>query len=388
MTRMLPESGTKYSCEFHVSEERVIRFGEFSGDLNPIHISREEAKSYGFARPVAHGAILLAELSRIIGTEMPGHGALWSDLQVQFKNPVFLGDKVRIELEVLQSSIAAGMVKLGINIFKGKDIVLSGSCRVTCLEKLPRRYPMVNLKEQVAVVTGGSRGLGLAITKRLLKEGIKVAMLSRNLSEDAVTVLKEYQNNEVAHFAVDITKREDVGNVLEQVFRQIGHVSIVVHAASAPVSETPLNMGLYDTLDLHWQVYVHGLLNIVIPTIGHMKEIKYGRIITIGTSFMFGVPQKHMTAYITAKNALWGLTKSLSIELAPFGITANMISPSMMVTDLTSKVSNQAKLAEARKNPSGRLVEPEEVAEMVAFLCGEGGAFVNGTNIPVTGGLV
>jgi 3-oxoacyl-[acyl-carrier protein] reductase len=99
-----------------------------------------------------------------------------------------------------------------------------------------------------------------------------------------------------------------------------------------------------------------------------------------------GTPPPSMYAYVTAKEALWGLTKSLSVEYGKYGVTANMVSPSMMLTDMTSEIPNALKKAEAESNPIKRLVEPDEVAKTVAFLCSENASFINGTNIPLTGG--
>jgi 3-oxoacyl-[acyl-carrier protein] reductase len=95
-----------------------------------------------------------------------------------------------------------------------------------------------------------------------------------------------------------------------------------------------------------------------------------------------------MAAYIAAKQSLWGLVRSLALELGPQQITANMVSPGMTVTELTADVPVRIKEAEARKVPLRRLALPEDVANTIAFLASDSGGYLSGVNLPLTGGPV
>lgn len=383
----LPEVGFRYSTEFHISKEKVLQFADFSGDNNPIHVSKKGSVKYGFESPVAHGGILISEISRIIGTEVPGYGALWNDMDFTFKGTVNWNDTVLIELEVLQSSIAAGMIKIGFNASKGNKTVMAGHCRVMCLNSFRRGFAMPEAEKRTALVTGASRGLGLEILKNLLAEGYNLISISRTESEELKLLTEQYKDLFTPLY-FDLKNTEQLITEIENYRSKQGRINVIVHAAGPVPVKKSLNTNTYNEIEEFMELYIKCLLELVRLTVPDMKVDNYGRIITIGTSYILGTPPSSMFPYIVGKEALWGLTKSLSVEYAKYGVTANMVSPSMMITSMTSDISNMTKYAESELNPLKRLVEPEEVAKTVTFLCGDGGTFINGTNIPVTGGKI
>jgi 3-oxoacyl-[acyl-carrier protein] reductase len=381
----IPELGEKYKTVFHISKEMVMEFCSFSKDDNPLHVNEEAARQYGFQSPVSHGAILLSEISRIIGTQLPGYGALWSDLEISFSSPVLWNETVDIEVEVIQRSEALGIIKLQIEVLKKAKKVLSGTAKVMCLKEIKRSFPMLDLSKRCALVTGGSKGLGLGITRELLEEGYYVVTLSRAESEE-IKKLQEVYTGKLRHISCDLSHFEELKELILNVEQTFKPINIVIHAASPSPQKMNLGSRINETIDLYFNIYIKSLIQILEVCTPHMKQLKYGRVITIGTSYILGMPPLAMYPYIIGKEALWGLTKSLAVDVGRYGISANMISPSMMVTDMTSDISNAAKYAEAQKNPMSRFAELSEVAKTVTFLCGEGGSFINGTNMPITGG--
>jgi 3-oxoacyl-[acyl-carrier protein] reductase len=119
-----------------------------------------------------------------------------------------------------------------------------------------------------------------------------------------------------------------------------------------------------------------------------MQERRFGRLIFLGTTYLFGAPPVKLAAYVAAKQGLWGLVRCLALELGPQQITANMLSPGMTVTDLTSDIPVRMKEAEARRVPLRRLALPQDVAGAVAFLASDAGGYISGVNLPLTGGPV
>lgn len=378
----IPYIGQKYQKRFYVSKEKVLAFAHCSGDNNPIHMNTADAIDYGFYRPVSHGAVLLAEMSRIIGTEFPGGGALWTDVHVDFNKPVFWDEELFIHVEVIQSSEALRMIKLQFEISKENDKILTGTCRVLCLEKLKRRLSMPEIHKRTALVTGGTGGLGLAVVKELLHEGYRVISLSRKENQHLIDLRKQYPRLETVYS--DIQQSENVNQQIAQL--DINGIHAIIHTASPAPENEKLDHHLFVNMQLFLDIYVKSLIHLVSYTLPYMKKQNYGRIITIGTSFILGTPPPGLFSYVAAKEALWGFTKSLAVQLGRFGITSNMVSPSMMVTAMTSNIPNSVKHSVAQGNPLKRLVEPEEVAKTISFLCGEAATFINGTNIPVTGG--
>lgn len=124
--------GDTASCEVDVTTEMVERFAALSGDYNELHLSAPVAAGYGFERPVAHGMLALSAISRLIGTELPGHGSLWTTQDVRFSAPVLAGDRIRATVTVEQVSMAAGLVALKTEVvnLSSQKTVLSGPARV------------------------------------------------------------------------------------------------------------------------------------------------------------------------------------------------------------------------------------------------------------------
>ena len=127
------------------------------------------------------------------------------------------------------------------------------------------------------------------------------------------------------------------------------------------------------------------MVNHIAPS---MKDNCFGRIVFIGTSYLFGEPPLGTVAYVSAKEALWGYTKALALDVARHGITVNMISPSLTITDLSENVPLRVKELQAFKNPTRRLPTTQDTANQVSYVCSEFSGYTNGINIPVTGGPI
>ena len=117
-----------------------------------------------------------------------------------------------------------------------------------------------------------------------------------------------------------------------------------------------------------------------------MKEQKRGKIVSILTSYTVGSPPNRLSHYVTAKHSLLGLSKALAVELGPFGITFNSISPSMTNTPLIEHLPSKLKEITANQIPLKRLAEPHDIASVAVFLCSKNSDFINGENILVSGG--
>ena len=119
-----------------------------------------------------------------------------------------------------------------------------------------------------------------------------------------------------------------------------------------------------------------------------MKERGFGRIVHILTTAMWGTPPPDMAGYVAAKSGLWGLTKAMAVELAPFGITVNAVSPSAVMTEQWEGIPESRLRALALRIPMRRLAMSEEIAQVVLLLLGKEGAYITGANLPIAGGEV
>jgi acyl dehydratase len=131
--------GDTASCEACMSTDAIERFAELSGDDNPLHMSADIASGYGFDRPVAHGMLAVAAISRLIGTQLPGRGSLWVSHDLRFSGPVLAGDRVLARVTVEQVSVGTGLVGLRTEVtnLSTQKTVLVGAAKVKVLPLRP-----------------------------------------------------------------------------------------------------------------------------------------------------------------------------------------------------------------------------------------------------------
>lgn len=248
-----------------------------------------------------------------------------------------------------------------------------------------------------ALVTGGSRGIGFAVAQRLLGMGASVTLMGRSIAslEQAAAALEG--SGKVAVVSGDISQQADVRRAFGQATDRFGPVDILVNNAGQAVSER------FDRLDeAAWQqmiaVNLTGTFHCMQAALSDMLERRWGRIVNVAsTAGLIGYP--YVSAYCAAKHGVIGLTRALALETAKKGVTVNAVCPGYTETEIvheavanitkkTGMSAEQAKAKLAERNPQGRLIQPGEVADAVAWLCLPGAAAINGQAIPVDGGEV
>jgi 3-oxoacyl-[acyl-carrier protein] reductase len=382
--------GQSHTLKFVVDEALIESFAQFSGDRNPLHIDSAAARAFGYPRQVAHGAITVAFLSQIIGMELPGPGALWLGHSVDWLAPVYLEDEIELEATITRLSVAAGVILLKVRAQNQHGTsVMTAECKVR-ISEMSNRSTNSNGVKRVALVLGGSRGIGAAITRRLANEGYNVAINCRPGSAAGGSLVRELAETglSVGTAPGDMADPKDAERMLQKVLSEFGRVDVVVHCATPPIPPVEAASLKYLDIEAYLRTYLVGTTATLAAVLGGMKERRFGRFIFLGTSYMFGIPPVGMAAYVAAKSALWGLSRSLATELGPFGITSNMVSPGLTSTDLTGHISARIKEVDARKSPARRLADVDDTAAIVAFLARDEASYINGANLPVTGGPI
>lgn len=388
MDRFRP--GMIFTEEVTLSAALVEKFAEFSGDRNPVHLQAEAARDFGFARPFAHGAILSAIVSKLIGMKVPGPGAVWMSQSMEWAKPLFVGETVRVEAEIESASSGAEVLTLKLRAMNAAgEQVMQGSAKVKVAPKVAERVEPAK-EQRVALVTGGSRGIGAAIARALGVAGYQVALTyhANRAAADAVTGEILAGGSAAEAFLCDLSAPGSGTALVAKAIAHFGRVDAIVHAATQSLPAATVLETTAEDVRRFSRIHVEAALELTQAAAADMASRKFGRVIFLGTSALFGPPPPKMAAYVTAKQALWGLARCLAAELGPQQITVNMISPGMTVTDLTADVPARIKETEARRTALRRLAVPEDIARMAVFLATEAGGYVTGQNLPVTGGGV
>ncbi len=234
---------------------------------------------------------------------------------------------------------------------------------------------------RIAIVTGGSRGIGAAISRRLQDMGI--------------TVVANYAGNEEKAKAFEAetgirTHKWDVGDfdacqaAFAQISEQVGPVDILVNNAGITRDATLMRM-TYDMWDEVMRVNLGGCFNMAKAVFPGMKDRGWGRIVNIGSINGQG-GQYGQVNYAAAKSGIHGFTKALAQEGAKFGVTVNALAPGYIDTDMVAAVPEDVLAKIVAKVPVGRLGQADEIARGVAFLCGEDAGFVTGSTLSINGG--
>jgi len=246
-----------------------------------------------------------------------------------------------------------------------------------------------------ALVTGGARGIGAAITRALLHEGAEVTMLGRAQAAQPMDCLLAEARARVAYVRGDVADAGDVARATAEARARFGTITILVNnagqAASAPFRRTDAAM---------WRrmmsVNLDGAFHCAQATLPGMLEAGWGRIVNIASTAGL-VGYRYVSAYCAAKHGVIGLTRALAMEVAPHGVTVNAVCPGYTATGMfedtiaaivakTGRTRDEAEAELLEHNPQRRLVLPEEVANAVTWLCLPGSDAVNGETISVAGG--
>lgn len=245
------------------------------------------------------------------------------------------------------------------------------------------------LQGRVAIVTGASRGIGKSIAESLAKVGASVALVARNRELLEPVACGIHDNGGVAEvFVMDICDQSAIGELAPLVSQKLGKCDILVNNAGITVRK---DIDEFTLEDWNRQITTNLtgpflMCNAFVPD---MKMQRFGRVINIA-SIAAHISRPKLACYSATKAGLLGMTRGLALELAPYGVTANTISPGPFATDMNNDILNDPELNQQflASIPLRRWGRPEEIGPLAAYLCREEAGFITGADIVIDGGRI
>ncbi|MCX0397513.1 3-oxoacyl-[acyl-carrier-protein] reductase [Clostridium perfringens] len=244
------------------------------------------------------------------------------------------------------------------------------------------------LKDKVAIVTGGTRGIGRAIALKLADYGANIVINYRNSDKEAeeLKAILEEKGVKVLTVKCDISNFEDSKNLMDKCKEVFGKIDILVNNAGITKDTLIMRMKEED-FDNVIDVNLKGTFNCAKHASAIMLKQRFGKIINM-TSVVGIAGNAGQVNYAASKAGVIGLTKSLAKELGSRGITVNAVAPGFINTDMTASLSEKVKEEASKNIPLKRLGDPEDVANLVGFLASDAANYITGQVINVDGGMV
>jgi 3-oxoacyl-[acyl-carrier protein] reductase len=246
----------------------------------------------------------------------------------------------------------------------------------------------MKLKDRVAIVTGGARGIGKAIVLAFLREGAKVAIIDSD--KERLEILKKEidpKNKGVMVIPCNITKGSDVNGMVDQVRKGFGRIDVLVNNAGI-IRRGTIETVTEEDWDRVIEVNLKGTFNCCKAVVETMKKQGYGKIVNVSSIAGKMGDITSAPGYGPSKAGVDALTKTLARQLAPYGINVNGVSPHAIETEMSAQWSEEKRREIIASIPLGRLGKPEDVANAVLFLASDEASFITGEILDVNGGAL
>ncbi len=248
----------------------------------------------------------------------------------------------------------------------------------------------MKLKGRVALVTGATRGIGKAIASALAHTGASVAVhyhMDGAAAQDVVRNIRA-EGGRAFRVRADVSRREEVENMREECERETGGVDILVNNARRLVRGRGfMEMSWEEDYDPQIQVMLKGAFHCCQAVLPGMRDRGWGRIVNV-LSTVLGERRAHTNSYGAVKSALMYFSQNLAVEMGPYGITVNMVSPGLTETERPILHAEDYQRKYVADVPMRRLARPEDVSGAAVFFCSDEAAYVTGVNMAVSGGKV
>jgi NAD(P)-dependent dehydrogenase (short-subunit alcohol dehydrogenase family) len=241
------------------------------------------------------------------------------------------------------------------------------------------------MSKKIAIVTGGGAGLGLAITRKLIQEGIQVVMIGR--SEEKLKAAAAEFGDLSSYKAFDLSNLKGIPALVDEIYTEFGQIDILINNAGINMKKPFVEVTDEDFASVI-QTNLSSVFAMSREVVKKMIIAESGSIVNISSmAAQYGIPK--VIAYSAAKTGVEGMTRAMATELSPLGVRINCVAPGFIKTDMSAKALDadpERKNKVFSRTPMGKMGDPDDVAEAVYFLCSSGAKYVTGVVMPVDGG--
>jgi 3-oxoacyl-[acyl-carrier protein] reductase len=384
--------GLSETLEFEAAPAALTRL------LDLVDAVAEPASITRASPAVDPALIALLPISTMVGMRLPGRYGTCVEIEARFASPIRPGLPVTLEAVVERVSAASNRVKLDLAWTQGNARLGMGGA-TTLVHQAPQpalscadikaRFLDSGLSGKTALVVGASGGIGDAVARLLAMQGAFVIAHYFQGGGPIARMIEDITANGGRAIGIQADLREDseIANLLARVRETSAGVDILVHSVAGQIGLKSAETASSAAFSDEFRISVLGLHDIVRGVLPAMKEKRNGRIVVL-TAASVDAPSKDQTAYLTAKGAATSYMRSLAAELAGHGITVNAVAPGMTATPLNFEMSQAMIERVASESPTGRLIEPIEVARAVCFLASNGASAVSGQRLVLSQGGV
>lgn len=383
--------GEEASFSRLITHDDVETFAKLTGDQNPLHLSDEFARRVSYGKPVVYGMLSASFISTMIGMLLPGQGALWTSQTLEFIHPTYVGDTITVKARVKQKSPSTRTLVLGVEVTNQKDQVLvTGESKVKMLVLEEANEMTENISNKVALVIGGSRGIGAECCRSLAHRDYTIVVNYSKSAAEAEQLVSEINDNGGKAIAIqaDVSNQNDVAGMYSQITSSIGDIDALVFCAAPESSLKSFEALSWEEIETQLDIQIKGAFNCAKAFLPSMVNKKNGSIVFVGSIVTDGVPPVNQLDYVVGKSALSALAKSLAVEYGPKGVRINIVAPGMTTTERTSHLPEKARLISKAASSLRRLANPKDVANAIIFLLSPEAGYITGETLRVAGGVV
>jgi 3-oxoacyl-[acyl-carrier protein] reductase len=374
-----------------ILQSDVDRFAGLTGDDNPLHVNSEFARQTTFKEPVVHGMLAGSLVSTLIGTQLPGPGALWVKQEFRFLGPVRVNDNLNVKVVVIAKHARDRTIDIEVEAtVSGRGAVLKGKGLVMMLNlDISNDQQSSSEPVQKALITGATGEIGSAIARTLSAKGFHIIAHSNRNHQKALALQEEIVNTggECDVFQCDLSNIENVKKFAADIVGRFGVVDTLILNASGNIDQTDILSTQVLNINESLAINLLSSLTLIQEFVPGMVEQNWGRIIGVSSDAVHVQPNKGWFTYTVGKTALESLIQQSAIELGHKGITSNIVAPGMTDTSFVSNIPARARQVVAQTTPNRRLATTIDVANAIAFLCDSNSGHVNGQTLRINGGI-